>query len=46
MLPEGFESAVYQLPANVFENGCVELVISEKLAGVMISEFRIVKKRK
>ncbi len=46
MLPDGFQSAVYQLPASVFQNGCVELVISEQTDGIMISEFRIVKKIK
>ena len=46
MLPDGFECAVYQLPKDVFVNGCVELEIFERFAGVMISEFRIVKKDK
>ena len=45
MLPDGFQSAVYQLPAEVFQNGCIELVISENTEGVMISEFRIIKKK-
>lgn len=44
MLPDGFTCAVYQLPKEVFVNGCVEIVIFEEHAGVMISEFRIVRK--
>ena len=45
MLPDGFVCAVYQLPKDVFINGCVEIEIFEEHAGVMISEFRIVKKK-
>lgn len=44
MLPDGFTCAVYQLPKEIFVNGCVEIVIFEEHAGVMISEFRIVRK--
>lgn len=46
MLPDGFVCAVYQLPKDVFVNGCVEIEIFEEHAGVMISELRIVKKNK
>ena len=45
MLPDGFVCAVYQLPKDVFINGCVEIEIFEERAGVMISELRIVKKK-
>lgn len=45
MLPDGFICAVYRLPKSVFVNGCVEIEIFEEHAGVMISEFRIVKKK-
>lgn len=45
MLPDGFVCAVYQLPKDVFVNGCVEIEIFEEHAGVMISELRIVKKK-
>ncbi len=37
------ETATYLLPAAVFENGCIELVISEPTVGVTMSEFWIVK---
>lgn len=42
-LAPGFETATYPLPAEVFVNGCVELEIGEKIAGVMVSEFWITK---
>ena len=45
MLLDGFVCAVYQLPKDVFVNGCVEIEIFEEHAGVMISELRIVKKK-
>ena len=45
MLPDGFICAVYRLPKSVFVNGCVEIEIFEEHTGVMISEFRIVKKK-
>lgn len=45
MLPDGFVCAVYQLPKDVFVNGCVEIEIFEEHAGVMISELRIVKEK-
>ncbi|MCL2508900.1 MAG: hypothetical protein FWF05_06960 [Oscillospiraceae bacterium] len=38
------ETATYILPADVFVNGCVELVICEPVAGMMMSEFWILKK--
>lgn len=37
------ETATYLLPADVFENGCVEIVISEPTVGIMMSEFWIIK---
>jgi hypothetical protein len=43
MLCPGFESATYDLPADVFANGCLELVFSEPIAGVKLSEFWIIK---
>jgi len=43
LVAPGFETATYTIPADFFENGCVELDIGEKVAGVMITEFWIVK---
>ncbi|MEI6579399.1 MAG: hypothetical protein WCN92_08055, partial [Eubacteriales bacterium] len=43
LLAPKFESATYTLPASVFVNGCIELVIGEPIAGVMLSEFWITK---
>lgn len=43
MLCPGFESASYRLPADIFVNGCLELVFSEPIAGVKLSEFWIIK---
>ncbi len=43
LLAPGFESAAYILPAEVFENGCLDLKIAEPVAGVMLSEFWILK---
>ena len=43
LLAPGFESATYILPASVFVNGCIDLEISEPIAGVMLSEFWIIK---
>lgn len=43
-LPDGFCSIVYDVPARFFENGCALLEISEPLNGVVIYEFRFVKK--
>ncbi len=43
LLAPRFESATYTLPADVFVNGCLELEISEPIAGVMLSEFWIIK---
>ena len=44
LLAPGFETATYTLPASVFVNGCIDLEIGEPLAGVMLSEFWIIKK--
>lgn len=43
MLPDNFTCAVYDLPADVFENGCVSLEIGEEHVGVILSEFMIYK---
>ena len=43
MLPDNFTCAVYDLPADVFENGCLSLEIGEEHVGVIISEFMIYK---
>ncbi len=43
MLNERFTCAVYDLPADVFENGCVSLEIGEEHVGVVLSEFKIYK---
>ena len=43
MLPDNFTNAVYDLPASVFENGCLSLEIGEEHVGVIISEFMIYK---
>lgn len=41
LLAPGFETATYTLPAHVFENGCIDLVIGEPTVGVKMSEFWI-----
>lgn len=46
LLAPGFETASYTLPADVFQNGCVELEISEPIAGVMLSEFWVLRKNR
>lgn len=43
MLSDRFTCAVYDLPADVFENGCVSLEIGEEHVGVVLSEFKIYK---
>ncbi|MBQ3497616.1 MAG: hypothetical protein IJA87_00660 [Clostridia bacterium] len=43
MLNDRFTCAVYDLPASVFENGCVALEIGEEHVGVVLSEFKIYK---
>ncbi len=43
LLAPGFETATYTLPAHVFENGCIDLVIGEPTLGVKMSEFWIFK---
>ncbi len=43
MLPPGYSAVMYKLPASVFENGCLELEISEPSGGFVLSEFRITK---
>jgi hypothetical protein len=44
LLAPGFETATYVLPASVFINGCLELEITEPIAGFMMSEFWIIKR--
>ncbi len=46
MLPEGYTAVCYDLPAEVFINGCLELSITEPMTGFQFSEFRIIKKIK
>lgn len=41
MLADGFVSATYELPAEVFENGCLRLEMSEDRYGVEFCEFKI-----
>jgi hypothetical protein len=43
LLAPRFESATYPLPASLFVNGCLDLEIGEPIAGVMLSEFWIIK---
>ncbi len=43
MLCRGFMSREYPLPADVFEDGRLRLVMQEEKIGVMISELRIIK---
>ncbi|MBQ3086123.1 MAG: hypothetical protein IJC45_02190 [Clostridia bacterium] len=44
MLPDGYIAVCYDLPKEVFINGCLELEITEPILGFQFSEFRIVKK--
>ncbi len=46
MLSDNFTCAVYDLPAEVFENGCLRLEIGEPHVGVIIPEFKIYKATK
>ena len=43
MISDRFTCAVYDLPASVFENGCIALEIGEEHVGVVLSEFKIYK---
>lgn len=43
MLPKGYSAVMYKLPASVFENGCLDLEITEPTGGFVLSEFRITK---
>lgn len=43
MMPSKFITAEYLLPASVFENGCLELVMKEATQGVMFAELRIIR---
>ena len=43
-LPEGFVSAVYDVPGSVFKGGSARIVLSEPTMGVMFSEIFITKK--
>ncbi len=44
MLPDGYSAICYDIPAEVFINGCLELEITEPMIGFQFSEFRIIKK--
>lgn len=44
MLPKGYTARMYPLSSDVFENGCIDLEISEPISGCEICEFRITKK--
>lgn len=44
MLPDGYTAVCYDLPKEVFINGCLELEMTEPILGFQFSEFRIVKK--
>lgn len=44
MLPKDYTAKMYPLSPDVFENGCIDLEISEPLSGCEICEFRITKK--
>ncbi|MBQ6864465.1 MAG: hypothetical protein IJO14_09550 [Clostridia bacterium] len=44
MLPDGYAAVCYDLDSSVFNNGCLELKITEPMIGFQISEFRIIKK--
>ena len=44
MLPDGYAAVCYDLPKEVFINGCLELEMTEPMMGFQFSEFRIVKK--
>ncbi len=43
LVAPGFETACYRIPAEFFQNGCLELEIGEKVVGVMLTEFWITK---
>lgn len=44
MLPNGFTAVMYKLPRECFENGCIDLEITEPFEGFKLGEFRITKK--
>ncbi|MBE6811937.1 MAG: hypothetical protein E7523_03540 [Ruminococcaceae bacterium] len=44
MLPAGYVAVCYDLPKEVFINGCLELEMTEPMLGFQFSEFRITKK--
>ena len=46
MLPKGYAAVCYDLPSEIFINGCLELNITEPMTGFQFSEFRIIKKNK
>ncbi len=43
-LPDRLESAVYDIPGSLFENGCAEIELSEPTMGVMFTEIFLTKK--
>ena len=44
MLPDGYTAIMYRLPAECFENGCLDLEITEPHEGFKFGEFRITKR--
>ena len=46
LLPDGYAAVCYDLPKEVFINGCLELEMTESMIGFQFSEFRITKKIK
>ena len=44
MLPDGYAAVCYDIPKEIFNNGCLEVEISEPIIGFQLSEFRIIKK--
>ncbi len=44
MLPDGYAAVCYDLPKEIFVNGCLELEMTEPMIGFQFSEFRITKK--
>lgn len=44
MLTDRFTAVMYTLPSDCFENGCIDLEITEPVEGFKFGEFRITKK--
>ena len=43
LLPDGCIAAVYEIPAELVENGKISALISEPTRGFLVGEFRIIK---